>query len=247
MNIIDATEIVEKMNNQKINYDRVLHKMIQSWEKEKVRPRILIHSCCAPCSTYTLEFLTQHADVTIFFSNSNIHPESEYQRRVLVQEKFIHDFNTATGNQVDLIIDDYKPNEFIQLMQQKELIAEPEGGKRCTACFNMRLDLAAKEALERGFDYFGSALTISPKKNSQLINQIGMDIQKIYNTHYLTSDFKKNSGYQRSIEMCKEYDVYRQCYFGCVFAAKQQGCDLKIINKEAKAFVKEYQKQPTEA
>ncbi len=98
MNIIDATEIVEKMNNQKINYDRVLHKMIQSWEKEKVRPRILIHSCCAPCSTYTLEFLTQHADVTIFFSNSNIHPESEYQRRVLVQEKFIHDFNTATGN-----------------------------------------------------------------------------------------------------------------------------------------------------
>ena len=247
MNIIDATEIVEKMNNQKINYDRVLHKMIQSWEKEKVRPRILIHSCCAPCSTYTLEFLTQHADVTIFFSNSNIHPESEYKRRVLVQEKFIHDFNTATGNQVDLIIDDYKPNEFIQLMQQKELIAEPEGGKRCTACFNMRLDLAAKEALERGFDYFGSALTISPKKNSQLINQIGMDIQKIYNTHYLTSDFKKNSGYQRSIEMCKEYDVYRQCYCGCVFAAKQQGCDLKIINKEAKAFVKEYQKQPTEA
>ncbi|MEQ7058370.1 epoxyqueuosine reductase QueH [Enterococcus avium] len=247
MNIIDATEIVEKMNNQKINYDRVLHKMIQSWEKEKVRPRILVHSCCAPCSTYTLEFLTQHADVTIFFSNSNIHPESEYQRRVLVQEKFIHDFNTATGNQVDLIIDDYKPNEFIQLMQQKELIAEPEGGKRCTACFNMRLDLAAKEALERGFDYFGSALTISPKKNSQLINQIGMDIQKIYNTHYLTSDFKKNSGYQRSIEMCKEYDVYRQCYCGCVFAAKQQGCDLKIINKEAKAFVKEYQKQPTEA
>ena len=247
MNIIDATEIVEKMNNQKINYDRVLHKMIQSWEKEKVRPRILIHSCCAPCSTYTLEFLTQHADVTIFFSNSNIHPESEYQRRVLVQEKFIHDFNTATGNQVDLIIDDYKPNEFIQLMQQKELIAEPEGGKRCTACFNTRLDLAAKEALERGFDYFGSALTISPKKNSQLINQIGMDIQKIYNTHYLTSDFKKNSGYQRSIEMCKEYDVYRQCYCGCVFAAKQQGCDLKIINKEAKAFVKEYQKQPTEA
>lgn len=246
MNTIDATEIVEKMNNQKINYDRVLHKMIQSWEKQDMRPRILIHSCCAPCSTYTLEFLTQHADVTIFFSNSNIHPESEYQRRVLVQEKFINDFNAATGNQVDLIIDDYKPNEFIQLMQEKELTEEPEGGKRCTACFNMRLDLAAKEALERGYDYFGSALTISPKKNSQLINQIGMDIQKIYNTHYLPSDFKKNSGYQRSIELCKEYDVYRQCYCGCVFAAKQQGCDLKSINKEAKAFAKKHQKQPTE-
>lgn len=246
MNTIDATEIVEKMSNQKINYDRVLHKMIQSWEKEDVRPRILIHSCCAPCSTYTLEFLTQHADVTIFFSNSNIHPESEYQRRVLVQEKFINDFNAATGNHVDLIIDDYKPNEFIQLMQKKELTEEPEGGKRCTACFNMRLDLAAKEALDRGYDYFGSALTISPKKNSQLINQIGMDIQKIYNTHYLPSDFKKNSGYQRSIEMCKEYDVYRQCYCGCVFAAKQQGCDLKTIIKEAKAYVKEHQRETIE-
>lgn len=247
MNKIDATEIVEKMSNQKINYDRVLHKMIQAWEKEKVRPRILIHSCCAPCSTYTLEFLTQHADVTIFFSNSNIHPESEYQRRVLVQEKFINDFNAATGNHVELIIDDYKPNDFIQFMQQNNLTEEPEGGKRCTACFNMRLDLAAKEALERGYDYFGSALTISPKKNSQLINQIGMDIQKIYNTHYLPSDFKKNSGYQRSIEMCKEYDVYRQCYCGCVFASKQQGCDLKTINREAKAFVKEHQQQPKEA
>lgn len=164
MNTIDATEIVEKMSNQKINYDRVLHKMIHAWEKEKVRPRILIHSCCAPCSTYTLEFLTQHADVTIFFSNSNIHPESEYQRRVLVQEKFINDFNAATGNHVELIIDDYKPNDFIQFMQQNNLTDEPEGGKRCTACFNMRLDLAAKEALERGYDYFGSALTISPKK-----------------------------------------------------------------------------------
>ena len=247
MNTIDATEIVEKMSNQKINYDRVLHKMIQAWEKEKVRPRILIHSCCAPCSTYTLEFLTQHADVTIYFSNSNIQPESENQRRVLVQEKFINDFNAATDNHVELIIDDYKPNDFIQFMQQNNLTEEPEGGKRCTACFNMRLDLAAKEALERGYDYFGSALTISPKKNSQLINQIGMDIQKIYNTQYLPSDFKKNSGYQRSIEMCKEYDVYRQCYCGCVFAAKQQGCDLKTINREAKAFVKEHQQQPTEA
>lgn len=241
--MIDATTIVDKMKNQKVNYDRVLHKMIQDWEKQAARPKILIHSCCAPCSTYTLEFLTEYADVTIFFANSNIHPESEYQRRVLVQKKFIDDFNAKTGNTVDLIVDDYKPNEFVKMVVENNLTEEREGGARCSACFNMRLDLAAKEAVERGYDYFGSALTISPKKNSQLINQIGMDIQKIYDTNYLPSDFKKNSGYKRSVEMCKEYDVYRQCYCGCVFAAKQQGVDLKTINKEAKAYVAEHQNE----
>ena len=101
----------------------------------------------------------------------------------------------------------------------------------------MRLDLVAEEALKLGYDYFGSALTISPKKNAQLINQIGMDIQKIYSVNYLPSDFKKNKGYERSIQMCKEYDVFRQCYCGCVFAAKQQGVDLKAVNKEAKAYL----------
>ena len=94
------------------------------------------------------------------------------------------------------------------------------------------------KAQELGYDYFGSALTISPKKNAALINQIGMDIQKIYGTQYLPSDFKKNKGYERSLQMCKEYDIYRQCYCGCVFAAKQQGCDLKEINREAKAYLK---------
>lgn len=139
-----------------------------------------------------------------------------------------------------LIVDEYNPNAFIQMVRKNQLAEEKEGGNRCTACFNLRLDLAAKEASERGYDYFGSALTISPRKNSQLINQIGMAIQKIYNTNYLPSDFKKNVGYQRSIQLCKEYDVYRQCYCGCVFASKQQGCDLKAVNQEAKEYVREY-------
>lgn len=240
MTMIDGVTIVEKMKNQKVNYDRVLHKMIQDWEKQEQRPKILIHSCCAPCSTYTLEFLTQHADVTVFFSNSNIHPESEYTKRMLVQKKFIDDFNQKTDNHVDLIVDDYKPDDFVKMVMKNNLQEEREGGARCSACFNMRLDLAAKEALARGYDYFGSALTISPKKNAQLINQIGMDIQKIYNTHYLPSDFKKNSGYKRSVEMCNEYDVYRQCYCGCVYAAQQQGCDLKTVNREAKAYLAQH-------
>lgn len=241
--MLNADMIVEKMKNQKINYDRVLRKMIIEWEKNEERPRILLHSCCAPCSTYTLEFLCQYADVTVFFSNSNIHPESEYLRRMIVQKKFIEDFNANTGNNVQLIVDEYKPNDFIQMMVKQNLHNEKEGGKRCDACFNLRLDLVAQKAQELGYDYFGSALTISPKKNSQLINQIGMDIQKIYNTNYLPSDFKKNQGYQRSIEMCKEYDVFRQCYCGCVFAAKQQEIDFKAIKKEAQEYVDNYEKE----
>ncbi|MFC4651668.1 epoxyqueuosine reductase QueH [Lactococcus nasutitermitis] len=235
----NSLEILENMPaNQKVNYDKVFQKVRQSWEEDKVRPRILLHSCCAPCSTYSLECLTQSADVTIYFANSNIHPKSEYERRKLVQEKFIKDFNERTNNQVQFIAAPYEPNLFVQMVREQHLENEREGGKRCTACFQMRLDLVAEKAKELGFDYFGSALTISPMKNSQLINEIGLDIQKIYSVNYLPSDFKKNNGYKRSVEMCKEYDVYRQCYCGCIFAARQQGVDLKAQNREAIAFIR---------
>lgn len=236
--MINAQQIVEKMKNQKINYDTVLKKMIMQWEKEEVKPKILIHTCCAPCSTHTLEFMSQYAEITLFFSNSNIHPKSEYLRRLHEQKRFIDQFNEKTDHHVALIVDEYRPNEFTKMVLTNHLENEKEGGARCSACFNMRLDLVAQKAQELGYDYFGSALTISPKKNAALINQIGMDIQKIYGTQYLPSDFKKNKGYERSLQMCKEYDIYRQCYCGCVFAAKQQGCDLKEINREAKAYLK---------
>lgn len=238
---INLATILEKMNpNQKINYDRVLQKMIQQWQQEDARPNILLHSCCAPCSTYTLEYLCQYANVTIYFANSNIHPRSEYLRREQVQKDFIDDFNEKNNQNVQFLSAPYEPNEFIKIIQEKHLTEEPEGGKRCTACFQMRLDLVAEKAQELGYDYFGSALTLSPKKNSQLINQIGIDIQEIYATQYLPSDFKKNNGYKRSVEMCKEYDIYRQCYCGCVFAAKQQGIDFKEVNRTAKEYLKEH-------
>ncbi|MBM7689391.1 DNA integration/recombination/inversion protein [Enterococcus ureilyticus] len=241
--MINLTEITEKMSpNQKINYDRVLQKVILEWEKSALRPTILLHSCCAPCSTYSLEYLTQYADVTIFFANSNIHPRAEYQRREIVQQTFVKDFNKQTGSKVKFLAAPYEPNKFIQMVQEKELTEEPEGGKRCSACFQMRLDIVAEKAQELGYDYFGSALTLSPKKNSQLINEIGIDIQKFYATNYLPSDFKKNNGYKRSIELCKEYDVYRQCYCGCMFAATRQGLDLKAVNKEAKDFLAQQEK-----
>ena len=224
--MINAAEILKKMNpNQKINYDRILKKMIDHWKKEKIRPSILIHSCCAPCSTYTLEYLAQFAEITIYFANFNIHPKKEYEKRKSVQEKFIQDFNQTTNYTVQFLSAEYRPKEFFR--QTKGFENEPEGGKRCTVCFQMRLDETAQKAAALGFDYFGSALTLSPKKNAQHINELGMEIQQKFSIYYLPSDFKKNNGYQRSIELCKDYNVYRQCYCGCVFAAVQQGIHFK--------------------
>lgn len=236
--MIDSTELLVNTKNQKVNYNKILRQMIQTWQAGGVRPKLIINSCCAPCSTYTLEFLSTYADVTIYFANSNIHPEAEYRRRALIQKAFVHDFNQRTNQNVAFLEEDYRPNDFIQMVMARELQDEPEKGLRCSACFQLRLDLVAEKAVALGYDYFGSALTLSPQKDSQLINEIGLDAQKIYAVKYLPSDFKKNKGYERSVQMCREYDIYRQCYCGCVFAAKQQGSDLKAVNQEAKAFLK---------
>ena len=124
----------------------------------------------------------------------------------------------------------------MKMAKSRGLTDEPEGGKRCTACFEMRLELVAEAAVKYGYDYFGSALTLSPKKNAQLINELGMEVQRLYNTYYLPSDFKKNKGYERSIEMCNDYNIFRQCYCGCVFAAMEQGIDFKKLIEKLKHF-----------
>ncbi|WP_414485160.1 epoxyqueuosine reductase QueH [Streptobacillus moniliformis] len=217
----DALSILSSMNkNQVINYHTILEKLIKKWKSLEKKPKILLHSCCAPCSTYTLEFLCNYADITILFANSNIHPKQEYIKRSEVQQQFIKDFNEKTGNNVKYIEDEYNPKHFLQLTKGQE--NEPEGGSRCVTCFQMRLDIVARYAKNLKFDYFGSAITLSPKKNSKLVNELGFEVQEIYKVKYLPSDFKKNNGYKRSIEMCNEYDVYRQCYCGCIFALKKQ-------------------------
>lgn len=218
---LNALNILNMMNkNQVINYQSILEKLIKKWNSLTTKPKIVLHSCCAPCSTYTLEFLCKYADVTIFFSNSNIHPKKEYIKRSEVQKKFIEDFNEKTNNNVKYYEDEYKPAIFFKKVQGLE--SEPEGGQRCDVCFQMRLENVAKFAKDNNYDYFGSALTISPKKPAKLINELGFEIQEIYDVKYLPSDFKKNKGYQRSIEMCNEYNVYRQCYCGCIFALNDQ-------------------------
>lgn len=238
---VDIQKIINKYNsNQKVNYDVVFQDVVKAWQKSDERPRVLMHSCCAPCSTYVLEEMAGHSDITIFYSNSNIYPREEYQRRALVQKQFIEDFNRETGSSVKFLEDDYCPDAFLKVVHEKELKEEPEGGKRCAFCFEMRLDRVALKAQELGYDYFGSALTLSPHKNSKVINEIGMDVQVLYNVSYLPSDFKKRGGYQRSIEMCNDYDIYRQCYCGCVFSANQWGVDLKQVKTEAKGFVERY-------
>ncbi|KRL05761.1 epoxyqueuosine reductase QueH [Liquorilactobacillus oeni] len=235
--MIDLHEFLDRLNpNQKINYDTILQKMVKNWQLTKSRPKILLHSCCAPCSTYTLEYLTRYADVTVYYANSNIHPRAEYQRREYVQQKFIHDFNEKTGNHVRFLAASYEPQKYFEAVRGLE--KEPEGAKRCRVCFSYRLDIVAAKAVELNFDYFGSALTISPHKNSQVVNSVGIEVQNFYTTKYLPSDFKKNNGYQRSLEMCKEYNVYRQCYCGCIFAAKMQGINLPQIRREAIEFIK---------
>lgn len=235
MDIASIVKQNEKGSN-KVNYDHILKKVVETWTD---KPKILMHSCCAPCSTVMLEELVKVADVTVYFSNSNIYPRSEYERRSHAQKIFIDQFNLDNDAQVGFIEAEYKPNEFVKMVKENKLDKEPEGGKRCTACFDMRLDAVAQKAQELGFDYFGSALTLSPHKNSQVINQVGFDVPKLYTTQYLPSDFKKNDGYRRSIDICNQYDIYRQCYCGCIFAARDQGIDLKKINEEAKAYLKE--------
>ncbi|VTS13613.1 hypothetical cytosolic protein [Streptococcus pseudoporcinus] len=234
--MINVEDVLSKAKpNQKINYDKLMQEMRKDWLKKEIRPRILMHVCCAPCSTYSLEYLADFADITVYFANSNIHPKTEYQRRALVTQEFIKAFNEKTGHDVAYIEELYQPNNYIKKVRGLE--DEPEGGARCRVCFDYRLDLTARKAVELDFDYFASALTISPHKNASLINQIGIDIQKCYRTKYLPSDFKKNNGYRRSVQMCQEYDIYRQCYCGCVYAARSQGVDLKQVKMNAKAYL----------
>lgn len=237
--MLEYDEVAQQFEkNQKINFDLILQKLVKKWQAASNRPQILLHSCCAPCSTYTLEYLTKFADVTVYYANSNIHPQAEYERRKYYQQKFITDFNEQAHQNVHFISAPYQPSKWVATM--KDLEKEPEGGARCRVCYDYRLEQVAEKAQELGFDYFGSALTISPHKNSQVINELGFEVQHIYDVAYLPSDFKKRGGYRRSVDMCNEYDIYRQCYCGCLFAARQQDLDLKQISREAKAFMQDH-------
>ena len=201
-----------------MNYQKELEKIIDKLIKEQKRPKLLIHSCCAPCSSYVLEYLSKYFAITIFFYNPNIHPEQEYTRRVEEQKQLIQAM--PLFSQVQFLEGDYQPRLYYESI--KGLEGEPEGGNRCFVCYELRLRDAAIKAKEGGYDYFTTTLSISPHKNSEKLNEIGVKLATEYGVSYLVSDFKKRNGYKRSIELSKEYNLYRQDYCGCVFSRREK-------------------------
>ncbi len=195
----------------KINYDNLFKETVKTFGGEK--KKLLLHSCCAPCSTAVLERVTPFFDVAVFFFNPNITESEEYYLRLNEQKRFL---KTAYGDSVELIEGRYFSKEFFYMVEGYE--KEPEGGARCNLCFENRLGETAMTALSGGYDYFCSTLTVSPHKNADLINQIGKDLEKKYGVKWLFSDFKKEEGYKRSIEISKEYELYRQRYCGCLYS-----------------------------
>ena len=198
------------------NYDKVLDEIIDTHVQKGEVPAILLHSCCAPCSSYVIERLSNYFDITILYYNPNISPFSEYDKRKKEQIRLINTMKTI--HPVKIMDCDYDND--IYESKIKGLENEPERGKRCSVCFKLRLEKTAKLAKDNNFDYFCTTLTVSPYKNSNLINAIGKELEDIYDITYLASDFKKKNGYKRSIELSAEYNLYRQNYCGCKYSKR---------------------------
>ena len=201
----------------KINYQKELEKELNIITKAGKVPRLLLHVCCAPCSSYVLEYLTQYFDITALFYNPNIDGALEYNHRAAELRRFISEKKFI--NQVDVKVCDYCPEEFFNKVTGLEDC--PEGGARCFKCYRLRLEKTANMAVSENYDYFTTTLSISPLKNSAKLNEIGKELSDKYNIPYLFSDFKKKEGYKRSIELSKEYNLYRQNYCGCVFSKRE--------------------------
>ena len=199
----------------KINFQKELDKIIDNLNGEV--PKLFLHSCCAPCSSYTLEYLSNYFDITVYYFNPNISPKEEFGKRFAEQKRLIEEL--PAKHPIKLVLGEYDYNDFLSIAKGYEDI--PEGGERCFRCYRMRLESTAKLAKEQGFDYFCTTLSISPLKNSQKINQIGFEVAEKYGIKWLPSDFKKKEGYKRSIELSKEYSLYRQNFCGCGFSKEK--------------------------
>lgn len=191
-----------------MNYQNKMQEIINSLD---YRPKLLLHSCCGPCSTTVLTLLVEFFDITVLYYNPNIEPMAEYEHRKKEQIRFIKEFNNEHINFMDC---DYNNQDFRRKVQGLE--QEKEGGARCAVCFKLRLNYTASLAKKENFDYFGTTLTVSPHKNSDVINKIGSLLEKEYGVNYLYSDFKKKDGYKKSVEISKKYNLYRQDYCGCL-------------------------------
>ena len=199
------------------NYQKELDNIIAGHGQRREAPTLFLHSCCAPCSSYVLEYLSAFFRITVFYYNPNIYPAEEYEKRVEEQKNLIEKLPSVYP--IKFVEGVYDKERFYEMAKGLEQV--PEGGERCFRCYELRLRETARLAAERGFDYFTTTLTISPLKNAAKLNEIGGLLGEEYQTVWLPSDFKKKNGYKRSIELSKEYNLYRQDYCGCVFSVNR--------------------------
>lgn len=200
-----------------INYQKQLDNLINELQSKNKVPTLFLHSCCAPCSSYVLEYLSDYFKITVFYYNPNISIKEEFIKRVEEQKRLISELNVK--NPISIIIGSYEPKKFFEATKGMEHL--PEGKERCFVCYKMRLEETAKIAKSMNFEYFTTTLSISPLKNAAKLNEIGKELSQIYNIDYLFSDFKKKNGYKRSIELSKEHNLYRQNYCGCIYSKKE--------------------------
>lgn len=215
------------MNKQ--NYHISMLNLIKDNCNEDKVPKLLLHSCCAPCSSYCLELLSEYFEITVFYYNPNIYPPEEYHMRAKEQERFIEQF--PAKHQISFVEGRYDTAKFYEMAKGMEQLKE--GQERCFACYEMRLRESCEYAKANGFDFFTTTLSISPLKNSAKLNEIGAKLENEYGVSYLFSDFKKQNGYKRSTEISNEYDMYRQYYCGCVFSKKQRDDEIAARQRES--------------
>lgn len=196
----------------KENYGLMLENTLKKLEKNGERPSLLLHACCAPCSSYVLEYLSKYFDITLYYHNPNIYPEEEFSFRL----SELKEFTRKAGYDISVNVPEYNSDEFFGAVRGLEDLKE--GGERCKICYELRLCKTAKAAACGGYDYFTTTLSISPYKNAEWLNEIGAKLEKEFGVKYLYSDFKKKNGYKRSIELSSEYGLYRQDYCGCIFS-----------------------------
>lgn len=211
----------------KVNYQRELDQIIDHLQKEEKVPKLLMHSCCAPCSSYCLSYLAEYFHITIYYYNPNITEQAEYQKRVKEQQRLLGELPVKYP--IAFVEGAYEPEVFLAMAKGMEQL--PEGGERCFACYELRQRKAAEYAKEHHFDYFTTTLSVSPHKNAAKLNEIGLRLAQEYGIPYLVSDFKKKGGYLKSIELSAEYHLYRQDYCGCVYskAAREQEKQQKAL------------------
>ena len=221
-----------KENRMNQNYYAKFEKQIEGISQLTEKPRLLLQACCAPCSSYCLELLEKYFDITVYFYNPNIDDREEYVKRLEELKRLTNDAEFARD--VKVVDGDYEPELFFEMAKGREEL--PERGERCYDCYKLRLSKAAEYARDNGFDYFSTTLSISPYKNAEWLNEIGMELEKemACTPIFLFSDFKKKNGYKRSIELSEEYGLYRQDYCGCVFSKrdrdKKKAADIKAAD-----------------